>query len=253
MSQFTNLVNFRDLGGIITNEGKKVKAKRLLRSAQLFELGAKEQQMLVDDYNLVEIVDLRTTQEVESKPDDKLNDVKYDHLNIMKNSTVSTSQKDLESLMNAKDTTLVMQGIYQNIIVDEYAQSQYRKFIEILLNTKQGSTIFHCSAGKDRTGIAAAIILTILGVDKDLIMQDYLKSSTQRKEANLALVKRLKDKGLNEQQVNNITNLMDVKQEFLESAYQIAEEKYGSFEGYIKDALLVDENIIAQLKAMYTE
>ena len=76
------------------------------------------------------------------------------------------------------DVTLIpkmMEEAYRTII--RKFQNEYKRFFEILINRQAAPLLFHCSAGKDRTGIAAALLLSALGVDKETVMQDYLLSA----------------------------------------------------------------------------
>ena len=66
------------------------------------------------------------------------------------------------------------------------------ELLQLLLNTEEGSTLLHCFAGKDRTGISAAVILTILGASKDDIAADYLKTNQLRKKENEELLGQLR-------------------------------------------------------------
>lgn len=248
---FSKLVNFRDLGDIKTIDGKRVAKYRLLRSGVLYELPEKEQKELLDKYQLKAIVDFRGDDEIAKNPDDVLSGVSEYHINIMEKDVKTTSQQNLMDQMNTNDSHGLMQGLYRQLIVDAFAQNQYRKFIDVLLKQDEGSVLFHCQAGKDRTGIGAAIILTILGVSKEDIFTDYLKTIEGRREANEQMAQKLREAGKSDIEVERFLTLMSVSADFLEAAYDEADKKFGSFDQYITDALQVTNQERQLLKGMY--
>ncbi len=248
---FKKLVNFRDLGGLKTRSGETVKKHRLLRSGVLQDLPMNEHEILVDAYDLKTVVDLRRDDELVKHPDDQIDGVKNYHISIMEGDTKTTTQETLMQSIDEHDVHGLMKGLYRQLIMNPYAQKQYRAFVEVLLNQKSGAVLFHCQAGKDRTGLAAAIILTILGVSESDIMEDYLKTNASRKQANEEMAKGLRAKGKTEQEIEHFLALMSVSADFLEAAYDEATKNYGSFNAYITKALHVSDKERQKLKDMY--
>ncbi|MEV4427806.1 tyrosine-protein phosphatase [Streptomyces sp. NPDC049602] len=105
------------------------------------------------------------------------------------------------------------------------------------------SALFHCTAGKDRTGWSNAVLLTALGVPRDTVMADYLASNAYPKAANDALLGHLPP-----QQAAVYKPLLDVRAENLNSGYDEGEAKYGSFDRYLKDALGIDLRELKHLR-----
>ena len=87
-----------------------------------------------------------------------------------------------------------MMVIYHQLAYDEYCQSQYAQFFELLTEEREGAILWHCSAGKDRVGIATALLLTFLGFDYETVMQDYLLTNQYVMPEALAAEKALAEK-----------------------------------------------------------
>jgi protein-tyrosine phosphatase len=252
MKALEHPVNFRSLGGIPTQNGTWVAHNRLLRAGELVALSTEEKQILTQDYALSQIADFRSDSEVEKEPDDIFPGTQYHHLDILKNMMSANTGKD--ELIKVRSPEIVegyMQEAYAIFITDECAREQYRKFIEILLNMETGSCLFHCYAGKDRTGMGAAIILTLLGVSREEIIKDYLLTNSSREKANELLFAQVRAQGGDENAIECMKVTMTVRESFMSKAFSTAQDLYGSFEGYLRDALFVTDAEIRQLKSLY--
>lgn len=248
------LVNFRDIGGYKTEDGRKVKKKRLLRSGEVVNLSSKDHQILLSAYQLQSIIDLRGSDEIAEKPDDQIKNVAYWHIDVMKELKGRTASKaDMLKSLNTADPEKHMLDVYKEFVLNKGAQSGYRRFVKQLIKTEEGATLFHCFAGKDRTGIAAAVILKILGVHKDDIFEDYLLTNVQRAEANKKLIDEAREYGLSLSQLEALEINMGVKEEYLYYAFSLIEETYGGFSGYLEQGLALNENDFDQLKQLYLE
>jgi protein-tyrosine phosphatase len=126
----------------------------------------------------------------------------------------------------------------------------YRKFIDVLLNP-QGALLFHCFAGKDRTGWGAVIILKILGVSDEDIVEDYLATNAGRKAANDQLIEEYRAKGFTDEQLIYLEELMSVKASYLEVAFNIVREKFSTFDNYLAQVLNVTDEEVAKLRRLY--
>jgi protein-tyrosine phosphatase len=105
------------------------------------------------------------------------------------------------------------------------------------------AVIVNCTAGKDRTGLATALVLSALGVPRDTIMQDYLLSNSA-----LDMDRLLADAGLNALPADAIKPLLDVEPAYLDAAFEQIDKDYGSVENYLKRELGVDRAAIQRLR-----
>lgn len=248
------LVNFRDIGGYLTEDGRKVKTKKILRSGEVINLCEQDKNKLVQDYRLKKIIDFRGDKEVTEKPDDVLHNVYYEQIDVMKQLNEKTaSQENLSHSMNRAQADEMMMEIYYHLMTEDTAHEGYRKLIQHLITEKDGSLLFHCFAGKDRTGVAAAIVLKLLGVNDQDIVQDYLKTNEERKAANALLIEEARQQGVEGEALLALNDVMTVKRDYLKYAYDTMLDKFGSFSAYIQNGLGIHPHEVEALQAIYLE
>ena len=169
-------INFRELGGYLTEDGRKIKWHKLLRCGSMAQLTKNDVDYL-DQYGVRYIVDLRSSEESSYSPDKYPDKAQYFQdtvypfsFSLFKNLGIINNMRLGASNMDFGRQT------YLQMLLDPHAQAAYRKMFNVLLeNDKEGkSVVFHCTAGKDRTGVAAFLILSALGVSEKQIVEDYL-------------------------------------------------------------------------------
>ncbi len=227
--------NFRDLGGIPTLSGRKVKTGLVYRSDDLYDLREKDLQYL-KRLGLRSVVDFRTRQEARELPDRVPTTVANQyHLPI---DAGRLMREFNERNPTAATTTGIMLSVYRQLAHD--FTDAYRKFFEILLNLNAPPLLFHCTAGKDRTGLAAALFLSAVGASREEVLRDYLAS-----------VPRLASKyqeGIDYDEVWK--PMFTVKAEYLDAALEVIANSFGGMDKYLGETLAVDRE---ELKRIYTE
>lgn len=252
MKDLARPVNFRDLGGLKGADGKRIRPLRILRSGEIVRLSEEEKEILTGKYNLKTIVDLRGEKEYTENPDDEIAGTLYYNIDILKK--IHETGADLgsfETVLDVHAADYHMKRLYEQMVSNEGAQRGFRELIELLLKQEEGALLFHCFAGKDRTGLSAAIILTILGVSQEDILEDYLKTNEQRREENSLLIGKLKEQGFTEENCKIAGIALTVNAEYLKEAYRTAEKYYGSFSQYIKEAIKVTKEEEEELRKRY--
>lgn len=245
------LVNFRDLGNIVTLDNKKVVPHQFLRSGEVVNISAADKETLTKTYGLKKIVDFRGNKEVSESPDDTLAGVEYEHIDILGES--ANQGASLEELLNPKyDPKKAMMTIYEELVLSENAQKGYSKFLSDFINQPNEATLFHCFAGKDRTGFGAALILHSLNVSREAIEEDYLKTNDSRKAANEAILKEMEDKGATAQQQEHMLVMLNVDKAYLDYAFELIEQHYDSVENYFTTVLNLPETFSDDMKKLYT-
>ena len=244
--------NTRDLGGIVTKDGAVIKKNKLIRSGELADLVPLDKERLVHDFKLTNIVDFRTDSEVASKPDPEIENVKNFHYGVMKDSGATASKDDFYKNLDKVNGVEYMEKINAELVTTPTARENYKKFFDVLLDTKNGSTLWHCTAGKDRAGFATMLVLSALNVDKKTIFEDYLLSNKYRKSENEKTIEQVKEASNdNKQAVENITAMMEVRKNYLQTAYDTMEEQYGGVNGYLKKGLGLTNDDLNNLKEIY--
>lgn len=248
--------NLRDLGGLINEEGKRIRSRRILRSGELSGLSKEEQRRLVEEYELAAIIDLREGEEISQSPDVILDGVAYHNLDLtgqLKDAPTS-DQRTLEAMEDPEYVDTFMQEFYASLISTPEVSKKLRKMVEIYLNQEEGAVLVHCFAGKDRTGISVAIILTLLGISKQEIFRDYMRTNEMRYEANRKMIEEFTHKyGIkaDSPRAHSVLKAMSVDCSYLEAAYQAAEEIYGSFAEYIYRGIGVSREEEQRLRELY--
>lgn len=247
-------VNFRDLGGIKTADGKSIKHKRLLRSGELVGLGERDCKLLTQNYQLEVIVDFRTAAEAKSTPDDKIENVRYVNIDIFEGHDEKASAMAKFEKIKTEQTALdFMYSVYETMMIDPVAQQQFGVFLRMTRDNQKGALLFHCFAGKDRTGLAAAMVLTLLGVPKEEIFADYMRTNELRQAWNAAMLAEAVAEGYSEQEMRALHAAFYAQPGYLQHSFAQAEKEYGSFESFLRQAIGITDADIAQLKHGYLD
>jgi protein-tyrosine phosphatase len=237
--------NLRDVGGHETSDGKTVARGIAYRSDTFNPMSAEEIEKLKrlalkNDY------DLRTTAEVTAKPDEIPPGVKYHRLNVLADEK-GAAAAELEALLHepkkangvlgdGKIEAMFMQ-VYREFITLPSAKRSYRKLFRDLANPQMAPGVFHCTTGKDRTGWAAAALLTLLGVSKETVMADYMRTNDytlpQFQHAIDAFIA-----GGGERSI--ALAVLGAKPEYLQASLDEMRKQYGSIENYFSEGLGID-------------
>ncbi|WP_430603512.1 protein-tyrosine phosphatase [Enterococcus sp. DIV0724b] len=246
------ITNFRDLGGIKNKEGKMIKSKKLLRSGHLVNLDKKTQTTLIESFNLTRIIDFRREFEISESPDTPIEDVEYVNLDLLgKMNAKNSSLADFAKLKSIEAVDKHMLGVYEDLILNPGAQEGFTEFMAYILANKNGSTIFHCFAGKDRTGYASALLLLLLNVEKEEIYKDFLVTNEERKQANDELVQQFREQGFSEEQLESLATALYVKEDYLDHAFHLIEKHFGTAENYAAECLDFDKEKLEEFRHIY--
>jgi protein-tyrosine phosphatase len=238
--------NFRDVGGYRTEDGRWVRMGLVYRSDGLDELSDEDRAKL-HDLGIKLVCDLRTDGERESKPDREIEgarneqfDVAADSGDLTKVITDAILSGDAavqeEMLGDGKGEKLMTDG-GRDMVSGDTASAAYTLMFDRLADDTALPTVFHCTAGKDRTGWAAAALLTTLGVPRDVVMADYLRSNDELAEETAHTLERVQ--GLIDEDL--IEPVIGVRREYLEASFTELDEAFGGIDGYLADRIDVDD------------
>ncbi|CAN5637792.1 tyrosine-protein phosphatase [soil metagenome] len=234
--------NFRDVAG----DGYRTTSGVSLRRGVFFR--SNELQLVDDDAHALrglgisDIYDLRDTHEVEAHPDVEVPGARWQHVEVV--GIPPGAGADLPDAAAAVETML---SIYRRFVTDPAARTSFGT----LLRGLAGSTspqLFHCTAGKDRTGWTAALVLHVAGVAREVIEADYLitnerSAGTRRKYLGLVA------EHLGADRVPTFEPTMLADLAYLRAAWEAAETTYGGLDGYLRDGLGITEAELASLRA----
>lgn len=234
--------NLRDLGGHEAADGRRVVAGRVYRSTELGRL-TPEGAAALAGLGLTRVFDLRTAGERTASPDQLPAGTAHTELDVLadKGDAVPAQLNDLFAHVSETAAALgdgtaarALRATYRDFVLLDSAQTAYRGLFSGLIQAAGHPVLFHCTTGKDRTGWAAASLLTLLGVPEDEVMADYLRTNDDLLPALQPLFDTFEraggDPGL-------LRPVLGVQPDYLDTAFAAVRERYGSVEGYFAGAL----------------
>jgi protein-tyrosine phosphatase len=242
--ELTGAVNFRDLGGYTTKDGHHVKWGKVYRSADMSKL-TDDDLAVLNKLNVAYDVDLRGTEESKKAPDRMNPNTDY----ILCPAGSDNTGNMLQGLKGTTNGDSVMQSYYSNTT---YLADRYKPFFGKLLGMPgDKSLVFHCTAGKDRTGIGAALLLYTLGVPYETIMSDYEASNYYRAAENKKMAGQMvKYMNINESVANDV---VAVKKSYLDATFTAIKAQYGSIDNYLKNQIGLTDKDVKTLKKKFLD
>lgn len=249
--------NPRDLGGYIGYQGRKIKMHRLLRTGKISNITPHDEKFLLN-YGLAKIIDLRSPLECKKMPDSQIPGVEHIDLSISTDDNTKGGKKDLAKVFAVyrKDQYAgfrMMCDRYRSHVVKEHAQHSLHKILEVLANTEDGAILYHCSEGKDRTGLVTVMILYLLGVDMETIRQDYLYSNYMLNSYRADRDQKMKETGENLCFRANMRILGSVSDAFLDTSLITIEKEFGGIDNYLEQKIGVTPQLRDRLRELYLE
>lgn len=249
--------NPRDLGGYIGFGGHKIKSHRLLRTGNISKIIPKDKKFLLD-YGLTKIIDLRSPAECKANPDQKISGV--DHYEFPLSVDDNTGGNGLDMSIDFEHYRhdqyagfYTMCQRYHDHISNKFSQNSISQIINLIAATTGGSVLYHCSEGKDRTGLVTVILLYILGVDLETIRQDYLYSNLMLNDYRKVRDGQFKRAGENDKFRANMRILGSVANAYFDTSLITINENYGDIDSYIVKQLGIDEQMQEKIRENYLE
>jgi protein-tyrosine phosphatase len=238
MDLLPNVPNFRDLGGMAAEDGSILKMHKLYRSAALHAAGARERARLINEFDLGTVIDLRTALERAGAPDPNMPHVQSLHAPLIPMKTLGLTFEDgnlAEMIRGAWDPdTFDVCSVYRDM-VDGAVSEEWQSIFRMLLESNGHAVLWHCTNGKDRTGVVAAVILLALGVPYDTVMADYLFTNRELEAHRKAIEAKAALNGGKPEFIDRIGALLEARPEYLNAALDAIDEKHGGLNGFLED------------------
>ncbi|MEK4231033.1 tyrosine-protein phosphatase [Solibacillus sp. FSL H8-0538] len=244
------VLNFRDMGGYPTQDGRKVRNGLFFRSASLTKM-TEEDRRKVQSLGIRTIFDYRDEHEATNNPDPAIEGVQ----NIRVPAKGSAPFK-MPSVSQKEQTNL---DFYKQVDADTFAQfyaqmpfnnPSFQALMKLIQEKTNLGLLHHCAAGKDRTGVGGALILMALDVPKETIMQDYLVTN------NLltTMVEKLAhtvSKNYSNLELTHFYDIMSAKEQYLNAVFREIERRYESTEQFLEHEFAISRDMRKQLQNEY--
>ncbi|MBW2713697.1 MAG: tyrosine-protein phosphatase [Deltaproteobacteria bacterium] len=250
--------NFRDMGGYQAVCGRRVKWGRIYRSGELAKLAEGDVTSLAA-LGIRTAVDFRSTSEVELRGSDRLPaEASVLSLPIDSGDLISKHMPEVVGGDFSNVPADFLQDVNRSLIADW--SYQFASLLDIIADTVTHPLVFHCTHGKDRAGLAAAIVLSALGVPWDLVQEDYLLSNRYRKQTNDMALDRIRQeaarqRGVSPEEIDmsNVKPLFFVEVSNIDAARDAMISNYGSIDTFIRERLGWGEGDLVTLRAELLE
>ncbi|WP_254802042.1 tyrosine-protein phosphatase [Kitasatospora sp. SUK 42] len=251
-------LNARDLGGYLTADGRVIRGGVALRSDGLNHVTAEDLGPL-GALGLHGVVDLRSEDEVREAGRDRLpDDVAMHHLPLLAadfdiHATVhqalaDRSPRKQRALLGDGRAAAMMTGLYRWFVTDEVARERFAALLRLLAVPGGVPLLFHCSAGKDRTGWAAALVLTALGVGRETVTADYLLTNARSAPVVDRALDDFGSRGLM-REPELLLPVFRADRGYLDAAFAEVRAGWGGFDAFWREGLGLDEDVLTGLRA----
>lgn len=236
MLPMTGGFNFRDLGGIRLKGNRRVKWGKLFRADELSHL-TEEDVAYLGSIPITSVIDFRAENEIKRSPDRLPETAQYTYPIAITPGAMRTDGIQDRDRASFSQQMKQMNKLY---VSDTACIRAYRVMFTIIQNNLSAPIVFHCSAGKDRTGMAAALILFALGASEETVMEDYMISKFNIADKYKGLVERYP----------RAEPIFTVRRAYLQAGIDQIKEEHGSIMNFLTRVLKVD---MPRLRRLYLE
>ena len=226
---FESIANFRDLGGYKGRGGRTTAWRRLYRSGGLLHMTAADKAFLKNDIQLKTVIDLRSPEEPKKLQEIRLlEEIGARYFNVQfKWPVVDYYKKEIELYASTSN----MGVVYLHRIRHEGFAKRLFTILEIMADQQYYPLLFHCGAGKDRTGVLAAMVLKLVGVADEDVIRDYVLTDPSMEDVK----KRICSDPETSDEVRNLPDFTwRAPPQFMATFLNGLREEYGSAAGYLK-------------------
>ncbi|MDM4719889.1 tyrosine-protein phosphatase [Micromonospora sp. WMMA1363] len=259
--QLVGAPNARDLGGLVGVDGRRVRPGVLLRTPALGRLTDEDLPVLAK-LGPACVVDLRDSSEQAVAPPDRLpEEPRVVHLPVYDaahpvftyvSAVLLGHDLGAYAELAGQGTPAAMAAIYRWFVTGESARVGFGTAVRLAARAENLPLLYHCSAGKDRTGWLTVVLLHALGVDEAAIRADYLANNPLTDSLREVIVTAMRRRQP-ERDVDAVRPVLEVRGEYLDAAYDEVRRVHGSFEAYLRDGLGLDEEVVTGLRTRLLE
>jgi protein-tyrosine phosphatase len=252
----TSVPNLRDAGGYTSRDGAVVRRGLAYRSSGLNPISPDDAEKIAR-LGLKTVFDLRTAEEVNARPDELPSGTKRVWLNVLADADASgpallgkllRDPQEANSVLGGGKVEAMFEQSYRDFVSLPSARKAYRELFVALGQPDQLPAVYHCSTGKDRTGWASAALLTLLGVPRDKVVEDFLRSNDYILPAVTRQIDAFVAAG-GERSI--MLAIFGVRKQYLDASVDEMQKRYGTIENYFAEGLGIDAAGQKALRDLY--
>ncbi len=253
------LKNTRELGGYPTIDGRTVKHNVLIRSGHLAKATDEDIKTLTSEYCLKTVIDLRIDAEIKEKPDNLTSDINYVRIPLLDKAYLGITRDEysIKSWFNlfedeSRRPEDIFFDMYEILVFGERSKTLIPEIFSIFAGDNE-TVLWHCSAGKDRVGIVTMLILLALGVQENVIVEDFL--ATNRFSAGEIIKTRFFSSFVikSRWQRKCLAILMGVKREYMDRLLSRIHNDYADIFDFFQKVYSIDKDTILKLREKYIQ
>lgn len=244
---FEGVENFRDMGGHQATDGRTVRYGQLYRSSALYYLTEKDRE-LFSSLSIQYILDYRSPFESQSEPNPVFDGVWQEQVPASE----TDDPFDDDYLSEAFRSRLTAEGLTGYYRMLALGNPSYRRLLEVALRPDITRIVHHCAAGKDRTGVGAAILLMALGVPRETVMEDYMLSAKllpRYMERSISPVRE----HYSPQELAYFSDAFTVKEAYLQTFFDVVDSTYASTSDFLEHEFGLTPALRRQLQDKFLE
>jgi len=249
--------NFRDAGGLATQNGAYTRKGLIYRSGDLADASSADLHQL-SDLGIKTIIDLRTRPEAQKHPDRIPAFWHVQQVQIPIKVSMHNNSRQFVQLLShlfgkaqQHDYAADMLAAYREYVTN--LQSQFAQVLKLAADQHNLPLLIHCTAGKDRTGFACSLIQRVLGVPQEHVMQNYLLSNSFSKAFYETMRTRKRLLSLLGGSYQHLMPMFEVQPAYLQGAYDQIDQDYGSIDSYLLDGQFLVSEELRQLQLQLLE
>ena len=257
--------NVRELGGYRMPDGSTVRHGLLFRGGLLHNAAPESLERLSNEFNVRINFDFRTEGEKNHAPDPEIGGAEYLWLptldpfegnktnNVFSNKKCRSAEELVLKYAGDPEVQEAARDMYTDIVTNEYSQLQYAVFLKRIGSITDGGVYWHCSQGKDRTGLGAAYLLAALGADRETILYDYNLSADAYREEEKQYAEMILSQGGGEKELDVVKTFISVNTAHFITALDLIDSDFGGMDNYLREYLLVSDDDREVLRSRYLE
>ena len=253
-----DLAYIHDLGGLKTTDGHTIKPKLLYRSSHLGEISDESVDFLADELNIHHVVDLRTKDEKNYIPEEFIKRrINYHEIQMVPDEVNPAVTK--ENRIRILNELCALEGgmrkhildLYRLLLNSEMAINGYKEVFKMLLENENEGYLFHCTQGKDRTGMVVYMILSALGVSRENFTKVYLSFNHRARFKRTMYFIGMNALFLSFTKAKALNDTLTARKSYLRVVFDVIDNTYGGIDNYLKNQIGLSKDDINRLRDIY--